>query len=32
VDDQFHRLTFELLLILFLYLFLFHGSLHLTLS
>jgi hypothetical protein len=30
--DQFHRLTFELLLILFLYLFLFHGSLHLTLS
>jgi len=32
VDDQFHRLTFELLLILFLYLFLFHGSLHFTLS
>jgi hypothetical protein len=32
MDDQFHSLTFELLLILFLYLFLFHGSLHSTLS
>ena len=32
MDDHFHRLTFEVLLILFLYPFLFHGSLHSTLS
>jgi hypothetical protein len=32
VDDHFHRLTLELLLILLLYPFLFHGSLYSTLS
>src|SRR6202035_3884343 len=32
VDDHFHRLTLELLLILLLYTFLFHGSLYSTLS
>ena len=32
MDDHFHRLTLELLLILLLYPFLFHGSLYSTLS